>query len=134
MESHAASSAITGPQAAPEPAESGRGSTDVRLTIGALAKICGITVRTLRYYEELDLIRAETRTEGGYRLYSAETRQRVMTITALQDLHFSLDAIGALLGKASERGNIETRHQRITFTCVKKWPCWRILKRVLPIA
>lgn len=89
------------------------------MTIGALAKACNLTVRTLRYYEEMRLIQADSRTAGGYRLYSASALKRVNAILALQDLNFSLETIGEMLGSGTEaQGNIpkaqrisETRHR-----------------------
>ena len=46
------------------------------LTIGALAQLCGVTVRTLRYYEEMDLITPIKRTQGRYRLYHPRSLKR----------------------------------------------------------
>lgn len=86
------------------------------LTIGDLAKACNATVRTLRYYEELDLITPETRSAGGYRLYVSATIKRVHAILALQELHYSLEEISALLGKSSEGHSAYTRKRRVGFT------------------
>jgi DNA-binding transcriptional MerR regulator len=72
------------------------------LTIGALAKQCDVTVRTLRYYEEMDLIGPVKRSSGKYRLYNRQALKRVNAITALQGLNFSLDAILAVLGSYSQ--------------------------------
>jgi DNA-binding transcriptional MerR regulator len=71
-------------------------------TIGELAKVCNLTVRTLRYYEELGLIEAVSRSDGGYRLYDAHTQKRISAITALQHLGYSLESVLTLLGNASE--------------------------------
>ena len=75
--------------------------TDATLTIGSLAKLCGVTVRTLRYYEEMDLIGPVKRTEGKYRLYNQHSLKRVEAILALQGLNFSLDEVLATLGPYS---------------------------------
>lgn len=72
------------------------------LTIGALAKLCGVTVRTLRYYEEMDLIGPVKRSAGQYRLYNKHSLKRVNAILALQGLNFSLDEILAVLGPYSK--------------------------------
>ena len=40
------------------------------LTIGALAKRTGLTVRTLHHYDQIGLLSPSGRTDGGYRLYS----------------------------------------------------------------
>ncbi len=89
---------------------------DKLLTIGDLAKACNTTVRSLRYYEELDLITPESRSTGGYRLYVSATIKRVNAILALQALNYSLEEITALLGKASEGLSSTTRKRRVAFT------------------
>lgn len=86
------------------------------LTIGEVSKACNATVRTLRYYEELDLICPESRTEGGYRLYLPSTIKRVNAILALQALHYSLEEIATLLGKASAGLSHASRQRRVDFT------------------
>jgi DNA-binding transcriptional MerR regulator len=72
------------------------------LTIGAMARLCDVTVRTLRYYEEMDLIGPVKRTSGKYRLYSHRTVKRVKAILALQDLNYSLEEILLTLGRYSQ--------------------------------
>jgi DNA-binding transcriptional MerR regulator len=82
------------------------------LTIGELAKQSGVTVRTIRYYEEVDLIAPSTRSSGRYRLYHPRTLKRVVAIVALQDLHFSLDEVLAMLGPASVLKVVADKQQR----------------------
>jgi DNA-binding transcriptional MerR regulator len=71
------------------------------LTIGALASLCDVTVRALRYYEEMDLIGPIRRSSGKYRLYNQRSVQRIRAISALLELNFSLDEILAVLGPYS---------------------------------
>ncbi len=85
------------------------------LTIGALAKLCDVTVRTLRYYEEMDLIGPVKRTEGKYRLYNRHSLKRVQAILALQGLNFSLDEILTILGPYSKSRTF-TRAEQIAQT------------------
>ncbi len=85
------------------------------LTIGFLAKICGITVRALRYYEEMDLIRPVKRTAGKYRVYNQRSLKRVKAILALQALNYSLEEILKMLGPYSE-GLLQTKKTRIEST------------------
>ena len=92
------------------------GPQEKLLTIGDLSKACNATVRTLRYYEELDLITPESRSTGGYRLYVSATIKRVNAILALQALSYSLEEISALLGKSSEGLTATTRQHRVGFT------------------
>ena len=85
---------------------------DELLTIGALAQQCGITVRTLRYYEEIDLIGPTKRSTGKYRLYSQHALKRVQAIQALQALNYSLEDILVTLGSFSKKKDLTKVEQR----------------------
>ena len=85
------------------------------LTIGSLAKLCGVTVRTLRYYEEMDLIGPVMRTTGKYRLYNRHSLKRVKAILALQDLNYSLESIVETLGPYS-KSRTYSREEQVTAT------------------
>ena len=85
------------------------------LTIGTLAKLCGVTVRTLRYYEEMDLIGPVKRSTGKYRLYNRHSLKRINAILALQGLNFSLDQILAVVGPYSQTRSF-TREQQLVQT------------------
>jgi len=67
------------------------------LTIGTLAKQTGTKVQTIRYYEEIGLMPAPERTEGGQRRYGAAALDRLAFIRHARDLGFGLDAIRELL-------------------------------------
>ncbi|MBY0406211.1 MAG: MerR family DNA-binding transcriptional regulator [Rickettsiales bacterium] len=67
------------------------------LTIGKLAELTGMHVDTLRYYEKMELIRAETRSRAGYRLYEHYTIQLVHFINGAKALNFTLADIQKLL-------------------------------------
>lgn len=56
------------------------------LQIGEVADRTGVTQRTLRFYEERGLLKAPSRMEGGFRLYSEEDIDRVEQIKRLQNL------------------------------------------------
>jgi DNA-binding transcriptional MerR regulator len=59
---------------------------EARLQIGEVAERTGVTQRTLRFYEEKGLLRAPSRMDGGFRLYSEDDVRRVEQIRKLQDL------------------------------------------------
>ena len=63
------------------------------MRIGKLAKQVGVSVDTLRFYEERGLITSQ-RSANGYRCYSEETAQLVSYIKQAQKLGFSLAEIG----------------------------------------
>lgn len=73
-------------------------STDKSLLkIGDLARLTNKTVRTLHFYEELEILRPHERTKGGFRLYSPESVTRIWLIEKLQMLGLSLPEIRDLL-------------------------------------
>ncbi|MBU2895343.1 Zn(2+)-responsive transcriptional regulator [Vibrio hepatarius] len=65
--------------------------------IGELAKRCGVTTDTLRFYEKNNLIKPIGRSESGYRLYNEENQKQVGFILKAKDLGLSLDEIRELL-------------------------------------
>jgi MerR family transcriptional regulator, thiopeptide resistance regulator len=65
--------------------------------IGELARESGLTVRALHHYDQLGLLSATTRTEGGHRCYTRADVRRLHRIVALRSLGISLDDIGRLL-------------------------------------
>jgi DNA-binding transcriptional MerR regulator len=58
--------------------------------IGSVAKESGVPIKTIRYYEELGLLKAVGRTEGGYRLFNADIFARLNFIKRAQSLGLSL--------------------------------------------
>ncbi|MCK9896706.1 MerR family transcriptional regulator [Frankia sp. AgB32] len=68
------------------------------LGIGQAAQELGVSVRALRYYQEMGLITPSGRTSGGNRLYAEPDLARVRRIRELQTLlGFNLDEIRAIL-------------------------------------
>jgi DNA-binding transcriptional MerR regulator len=63
------------------------------LKVGVVSKRTGVTVRTLRYYEEIGLLSPSERTEGRHRLYTARDLARLQQIKSLQHLGFSLEEV-----------------------------------------
>jgi MerR family Zn(II)-responsive transcriptional regulator of zntA len=67
------------------------------LQIGEVAKRVGVSVRTVRYYEELDLLLPSGLTSGGMRLYTEQDVVRLRFIYSLRKLQMSLDEIKLVL-------------------------------------
>jgi DNA-binding transcriptional MerR regulator len=78
------------------------------LTIGALARRCGVSRTALLNYERLGLI-ASARTDAGYRLYDAQAVSRLEQIRAYRATGLSLDAIATLLQGGDQATLIERR-------------------------
>ncbi len=62
-------------------------------TIGEVAKLLGTTVKTVRYYDNIDLLKPSSLSEGGHRLYTPEDISRLRLITTLRYLDFGIDEI-----------------------------------------
>lgn len=67
-----------------------------RYTTGELAKLCGVSVRTVQYYDSRGILIPGTLSEGGRRLYSEEDLRRLRIICFLRDAGLSIGSIGAL--------------------------------------
>ncbi len=70
------------------------------MKIGALAKRTGLSVRTLRYYDEINLLSPSHHTGSGHRLYSARDIARLQQIRSLRQLGFTLDEIRECLERS----------------------------------
>jgi DNA-binding transcriptional MerR regulator len=68
-------------------------SAQVVYPIGALARIAGVSTRTVRYYEEIRLLETARRFSGGRRVFDADALERLRFIGRLKRLGFSLDEI-----------------------------------------
>src|SRR5712671_3979516 len=71
--------------------------------IGPVAASAGVSPDTLRYYERMGLLSSIPRTDGGYRLYSEKTIERIHFIRNALRFGFGLAEVGTFL-RASESG------------------------------
>jgi DNA-binding transcriptional MerR regulator len=67
------------------------------LTVGRVAELAGVTVRTLHHYDEIALVQPSARTAGGYRAYSAGDVERLREVLAYRRLGFGLREIADLV-------------------------------------
>lgn len=65
--------------------------------IGSVTKQSGVPIKTIRYYEELGLLKAVGRTESGYRLFNSDIFARLHFIKRAQNLGLSLAEIKEFL-------------------------------------
>lgn len=68
-----------------------------QLTIGRLAKLAGIGVETIRFYERKGLVNRPPRKDFGYRQYPLSAVGRIRFIKRAKDLGFSLKEVSELL-------------------------------------
>ncbi len=65
--------------------------------IGDVAERVGLSLRTVRYYEEAGLLMPVGRTVGGFRLYDADAIERLLLIRKMKPLGFTLEEMRSLL-------------------------------------
>jgi DNA-binding transcriptional MerR regulator len=68
-------------------------------TVNELARLAGVSVRALHYYDELGLLKPKYRNPNGYRQYGEETVARLQQIMFFRELDFSLNEIGKILSQ-----------------------------------
>ncbi len=68
------------------------------MQIGEVAEQTGLSLRTIRYYEEVGLVTPSARTTGGFRLYSETDVARLRLIRRMKPLDFSLEEMKDVLG------------------------------------
>ena len=74
------------------------------LTIGRLARLAGVNLETIRYYEREGLLKKPPRTAAGYRLFPSDSAQRLRFIKRAQEIGFSLNEIRELLALRMKPG------------------------------
>ncbi len=67
------------------------------LTIGRLAKLTGLSVSAIRFYEQKGLMQAPPRNKSGYRVYPSKMVEKVSFIKSCRDLDFPIPTISELL-------------------------------------
>lgn len=72
------------------------------LQIGEVARLVGVSTKTIRYYHEIGLLAEPERTGSGYRLYNAHHLLRLQRIRRLRSLGLSLERIRAILGDSAQ--------------------------------
>lgn len=67
------------------------------MQIGEVAERTGLSLRTIRYYEEMQLVVPTGRSQGGFRLYDADDVERLQLVKHMKPLDFSLEEMRDLL-------------------------------------
>ncbi len=81
-------------------------------TVGAVARLAGVTVRTLHHYDEIGLLTPRERTDAGYRRYGDPDLDRLQRILFYRELGFGLDQIRDVLadGSGTSLGHLRRQH------------------------
>ncbi|MBO1336415.1 MerR family transcriptional regulator [Streptomyces sp. VRA16 Mangrove soil] len=80
------------------------------LTIGRLARRTGLSVRTIRYWSDEGVLHPVTRSDGGYRLYDAESVARLELIRTLRELGLGLDDVRTVLAGEQDVAAVAAAH------------------------
>ncbi|MGF1579139.1 MAG: MerR family transcriptional regulator [Gemmataceae bacterium] len=71
----------------------------VSIKVGQLARMTGVSIRTLHYYDEIGLLKPSHHTESGHRVYMSQDIVRLQQIRSLQQLGFSLEEVQGCLDR-----------------------------------
>ena len=85
------------------------------LTVGEVARLSGVTVRTLHHYDAIGLLRPSGRDAKGYRCYDDDNLDRLQRILFYRELELPLDQIQALLGGGADTlDHLRRQHHLLT--------------------
>ncbi|GAB2762122.1 MerR family transcriptional regulator [Salinifilum aidingensis] len=88
--------------------------TSEHVQIGEVAERTNLSLRTIRYYEEVDLVVPSARSQGGFRLYSESDIARLELIKQMKPLRLQLDEMRELLAiLESDDGNAPAQQHRL---------------------
>lgn len=82
------------------------------LTVGRLAELAGVTIRTLHHYDQIGLVRPSARTAAGYRVYAAGDVERLRQVLTYRGLGFGLREVAELLSDPAVDAVAHLRRQR----------------------
>ncbi|MEV4761992.1 MerR family transcriptional regulator [Micromonospora chokoriensis] len=85
-------------------------------TVGQVAKLAGVTVRTLHHYDEVGLLSPSGRTSAGYRRYDDADLQRLQLVLYYRELGFPLEEIAAIIDDpaADPAAHLRRQHELLT--------------------
>jgi len=95
------SATVTGADRHAGPAAAG-GATRGLLQIGEVAERVGLSLRSVRHYEDVGLLPPAERSPGGFRLYDDVAIQRLLVVKQMKPLDFTLEQIRELLALLDE--------------------------------
>ena len=84
-------------------------------TIGAAAEAAELPVKTVRYYSDIGLVKAEHRTESGYRQYDEAAIRKLIFVRRARTFGFSVEECRELLGLYEDRNRESRQVKQIAF-------------------
>ncbi len=83
------------------------------MNIGEAAKVCGVSAKMIRYYENVALITPPTRNANGYRSYNKDNIHELKFIRRARDLGFTVEQISGLMHLWRDRSRASADVKRI---------------------
>ncbi|MEG0919703.1 MAG: MerR family transcriptional regulator [Anaerovoracaceae bacterium] len=84
------------------------------MKINEVAKLTGITVRTLHYYDEIGLLKPSEITDSGYRIYNSTALETLQQILFFRELDFSLKDIKEIITNSNyDKAKALTKHREL---------------------
>ena len=74
------------------------------MNIGTVSKLTGLNTKTIRYYEQIELIAPATRSDNGYRQYSEKGLEQLVFIQRARKTGFNIDECRQLLALFNNAG------------------------------
>lgn len=81
------------------------------MQVGEVARLAGVTVRTLHHYDRIGLLSPSHRTATGYRVYTASDLDRLHQVLVYRELGFPLEEVATLLDDADADPEAHLRRQ-----------------------
>ena len=110
------------------------------MQIGEAAERTGLSLRTIRHYEEIGLVMPSARSKGGFRLYTETDVERLMVIRRMKPLDFSLEEMRDLLevtdrlgasGEESEDELVRLRERLDSYRKVAEARCEKLRAQLM---
>lgn len=89
------------------------------MTVNEVSKLTGVSIRTLQYYDKIDLLCPAAYTQAGYRLYDDQALEKLQQILLFRELEFPLKDIKKIIESPSFNREKALR-QQITLLELKK--------------
>ncbi|WP_407691223.1 MerR family transcriptional regulator [Saccharopolyspora mangrovi] len=104
------------------------------MQIGEVAERTGLSLRTIRYYEEVGLVVPSARSQGGFRLYTDPDVDRLELIKGMKPLGFQIDEMRdllALLDPVPGSPEVEDPQRRLAeFSATAEKSCQKLRTRL----
>ena len=89
------------------------------MTVNEVSKLTGVSIRTLQYYDQIDLLKPAEYTESGYRLYDDAALEKLQQILLFRELEFPLKDIKEIVNR-SDFDKTKALEQQIELLELKK--------------